>query len=54
MKSEKPKPAETREEMWARLSALAGRDPEGNILPPDPQVKIDRTPVTWWKNPHDR
>lgn len=33
----------------ARISAMAGLDAEGGILPPPPGMSIDRTPSPWWR-----
>lgn len=38
-----------REDDWKRVSALAGVDEDGNILPPPPGIIIDRRPNSWWK-----
>ena len=39
-----------RDEQWERVSAMAGLDAEGCILPPPVGATISREPVTWWKN----
>ncbi len=39
-----------RDDDWRRVSAMAGLDEEGAILPPPPGLKIDRTPSPWWRN----
>jgi hypothetical protein len=47
-KSVRP-PLPPRTAVVERVSARAGRDVEGNILPPPADFKIDRTPRSWWR-----
>lgn len=46
---EKP-PQGPRQQDWERVSAMAGLDSEGGILPPPPGAGIDRTPSPFWRN----
>lgn len=39
-----------RDEQWRRVSAMAGVDEYGCLLPPPVGATISREPVTWWKN----
>lgn len=40
-----------RDEVWERISVLAGLDTEGGILPPPAGFTIDRlSGNTWWRN----
>jgi hypothetical protein len=42
-------PLQTRTEAIEQVSALAGLDIGGGILPPPPDLKIDRRPQSWWR-----
>lgn len=39
----------SREEDYKRVSAMAGIDEHGCILPPPPGAKIDQSPSPYWK-----
>lgn len=39
-----------RDDEWKRVSAMAGLDEDGGILPPPHGIGIDRSLVTWWRN----
>ena len=39
----------TRQSEFERISALAGFDANGALLPPQPGMDIDRKAVCWWK-----
>lgn len=41
---------ETREEQWRRVSAMAGVDEDGGILPPDTNSEIDTSANPYWRN----
>lgn len=39
----------SRDDDWNRISALAGVDADGGIMPPGPEfVGINREPKPWW------
>lgn len=40
----------TRDDEWKRISAMAGLDEDGSILPPAADGGIDRSPNPWWRN----
>lgn len=46
----KATPVETRADVVEQVSALAGRDLDGGILPPPPDLKIDRARAPWWRS----
>jgi hypothetical protein len=39
--------AKSREEIWHQVSAMAGYDEEGNLLPPSNVGGIDRSKTAW-------
>jgi hypothetical protein len=39
----------TRNEEWKRISAMAGLDEEGGVLPPSIDGGIDRRTNPWWR-----
>jgi hypothetical protein len=39
----------SRDADWKRISAMAGLDEEGNILPPAPGTRISIVPSPFWK-----
>lgn len=47
------KPKVSRDEIFRHVSELAGVDEEGGILPPPADLKIDRSPVSWWRSDRD-